>query len=863
MSHRAIAIFGLLLAILGAGYLLFSGTPREAPAPSTPSAGSTDAARAPKAPGASTSAAGTPSTRPSSAAPVAGPTGDAAPGTTRVAVAGGGAILGRAVTPEGTPVPDATVRVGRDAVLEGDPAPRIVEGAPSITWLEGEVRAGTDGAFRIPGLEPGLPYSLLAAASGRRSTMATDIEVRPGVETEEVRLALPPAFAISGKVLDSEKRPIPDARVRATTTDPAELARTGPEGPHLPPEVAETTAGGEFRLPDLGETAYDLEASAEGYAAAKRIGVRAGAEGIEILLARSGRIVGRVVDPSERPVTRFAVVDRRDLRSYEIAEPRRKEFEDPQGRFALEQCEEGLHDLTVEARGFAATVVEDIALDPKAEAREILVRMRRGGRVVGSVRLADGTAVGGARVTSALDAPTLPFGETWDELPARSARTPDLPEYFRTSVVVTREDGSFALESLRPGSHDLLVRAPGRGSVTVPGVEIVEGGTAGPLEIVLPIGGAIAGSVTDAAGAPVDGAAVIAFPPESTGRAGTTRWRFAMTKGGEYRIEDLAPGVYMLIRATEDVGGTNPPHMQTAQVRSGETTRVDFADAPKGATLVGRVEDPDGAAIPGAQVVLFHFGKVGSAMKSGFADREGNYRIVELPPGMYGIYLGRGASFTSVFLDVVTIPDSPTEVRHDVTVPSGIIAGRVTDARTGKGLAGARLTLLTGLGVGPEFPGGFTVADEKGEYRFRDLAPRNYRISATATGYGQEASERFSLPSEGERTGVDLALEAGGSLHLVALDAAGGSLTGAIVTFRDDRGETTAVGIVAPWLDANSAVSSDGVKPGRYTAIVLKDGGIAAMGPFEVRSGERTVTTIRGVPAGAAPARAIPPDPPR
>ncbi|MGH7149958.1 MAG: carboxypeptidase regulatory-like domain-containing protein, partial [Planctomycetota bacterium] len=569
-------------------------------------------------------------------------------------------------------VADATVRVGRDVVLEADPASPIVEGAregaPPITWLQGEVRAGTDGAFRIPGLEPGLPYALLAESPGRRATIATDIEVRAGEETEEIRLVLPPAFAISGKVLDPEKRPIPDARVRATTTDPAELAWTGPEGPHLPPEVAKTSAVGEFRMPDLGETAYDLEASAEGYASAKRIGVRAGAEGVEIVLTRSGRIFGRVIDPSENPVTRFAVVDRRDLRSYEIAEPRRKDFDDPEGRFAFERCEEGLHDLIVEARGFAATAVEDVAVDPKAEPREILVRMRRGGRVVGSVRLGDGTPLSGARVTSALDAPSLPFGETWDDLPSRSARAPAFPDFFRTSVVVTREDGSFALESLRPGSHDLLVRAPGRGSVTVPGVEVVEGGSAGPLEIVLPIGGAIAGSVTDAAGAPVEGAAVIAFPPESTGRAGTTRWRFATTKGGEYRIEDLAPGVYMLIRATEeDVAGTNPPRMQTAQVRSGETTRVDFADAPKGATLLGRVEDPDGAPIPGAQVVLFHFGKVGSAMKSGFADREGNYRIVELAPGPYGIYLGRGASFTSVFLDVVTIPDTPTEVHHDVT----------------------------------------------------------------------------------------------------------------------------------------------------------------------------------------------------
>ncbi|HKB16469.1 MAG TPA: carboxypeptidase-like regulatory domain-containing protein, partial [Planctomycetota bacterium] len=207
MSLRALAILGLLLALLGAGYLLLSGQPRPAPAPSIPDDGSP--AESPRAPGAPPGPGGSPSTRPVAAAPAAGPTGEPAQGATRVAVEGGGAILGRAVTPEDTGVPDATVRVGKKLVLEADPTARIVEGASPITWLEGEVRAGADGAFRIPGLEPGLPYALLGAASGRRSTTAKDIEVRAGEETEEIRLVLPPAFAIAGEVLDPEKRPIP------------------------------------------------------------------------------------------------------------------------------------------------------------------------------------------------------------------------------------------------------------------------------------------------------------------------------------------------------------------------------------------------------------------------------------------------------------------------------------------------------------------------------------------------------------------------------------------------------------------------------------------------------------------------------
>jgi hypothetical protein len=739
------------------------------------------------------------------------------------------------VTPEGASI--AGAQVGATWYSTRDGAPLAASPEPQARVLE----SSPDGTFRIEGL-PGGSYGVSARARGHVSVEVAPVVVEDRKETDEVRLVLEPGLSVSGSVEDDAGVPVVGALVAATFATPKRSA-SGWVGW---PEPVRADEGGRFVVGDLPPVSVVLTATAEGHDEVRRKDIEAGTEGVKIVLPRVGKIVGRVVDGAGGPVPKFWITVRQDLRSYETAEPKSFPFDDPEGRFVLEKRRVGIHDLFVEAEDAAPAVVEDVEVAPGEPAKEITVRLQRGGRIVGRVRLEDGTPVADAKVAASGDLPPLPEGLDWFDLPSAFFAH---PPKFRGSVVRTQENGSFSLARLRPGAHELLVFAPGRGSISVPGVEVQSGGTTGPLDVVLPLGGAIAGRVTDAKGEGVDGAYLLAIPNEASSRDARPRWRHATSEGGEYRIGDLAPGMYFMVRATdEELGGSRPPQMQTAEVRSGETTRVDFGEGPKGATLWGLVEDAHGKKVSGAQVVLFHFGKVGSQMKSAFTDREGIYRIPELPPGIYGVYFTRGASFTSVFLGTVNVPDSPVEIRNDVDVPGGSIRGRVTAAGTGKPLSGAKVTLLTTLGPSPEFPGGFTMADEKGTYRFDDLGPRTYRISASASGFGQESTERISLAADGEKAGVDLALDPGGSLLLVALDASGARLPGALVTFRDARGGTAALGIQAPWLDANSSISADGVKPGRYTAVVLKDGAVAATGPFDVRAGERTEATIRGVP---------------
>jgi hypothetical protein len=180
---------------------------------------------------------------------------------------------------------------------------------------------------------------------------------------------------------------------------------------------------------------------------------------------------------------------------------------------------------------------------------------------------------------------------------------------------VTAEDGTFRLTGLADEIYRIEATddAGGRGSALVPA-----GSRSVQIELVA--GGVLAGSVTDAAGAPANGV-LFAVAPGSEERI--------PVDAGEFEMKGLAPGDYQLVAHT-DHGVSDPVH---AKVIAGEVTTVDVRlPAAAGATILGRLVGEGGLPVPSARVEATQWSEIGgtehtSSHDGGLTDAGGVFRV--------------------------------------------------------------------------------------------------------------------------------------------------------------------------------------------------------------------------------------------
>ena len=131
----------------------------------------------------------------------------------------------------------------------------------------------------------------------------------------------------------------------------------------------------------------------------------------------------------------------------------------------------------------------------------------------------------------------------------------------------------------------------------------------------------------------------------------------------------------------------------------------------------------------------------------------------------------------------------PHALPHGPTKPASI-AGRVTNKRDGAGIAGAVVAVgradLGGM-IGMSGPPLVAVSDATGAWRVPALPPAQYVVSATATGFFPGSSPRVTLISGEQKTGIDLVLEAGGTVvHGTVSDIGGGPIANARIQIHPD-----------------------------------------------------------------------------
>ncbi|MDT7893961.1 MAG: carboxypeptidase-like regulatory domain-containing protein [Armatimonadota bacterium] len=154
-------------------------------------------------------------------------------------------VRGQVITNEGNPIPNAEVTLV------------MAKGWNTVF----KVQTDANGKFEIRNLPAGL-YYIIAEAKGRAKVFAGKFEFEPEKVHDGIRITLPKAATIVGKVVTPKGKPVPAYATVMTTEPNADL--------YLPAEGGVTNAfarigaDGTYRLTNLAPGTYTLRLVVEG-----------------------------------------------------------------------------------------------------------------------------------------------------------------------------------------------------------------------------------------------------------------------------------------------------------------------------------------------------------------------------------------------------------------------------------------------------------------------------------------------------------------------------------------------------------------------------------------------------------------------
>lgn len=532
-----------------------------------------------------------------------------------------GSFLEVLLTPE-------SVLAGRVVVLgSGEPVPGALVTAGGDDSDGATALSGPDGRFRIERLPPGRykPAAWTELGYGLTSRSAL---LGVGQRSAEVLIELHPAGSVSGRVLVAEgDRPCLSGVVilrRAGETD-GEDARIGPEG--------------SVRFPGVLPGSYQVQVVCEAHRSADRyppvVVTAAPLSGLIWRVHAGHHIAGMAAEQDGTPVPGVVV-----LAALSGGDPRRPQGDmaqtRPDGSFLLGGLVTGSYRLSVyraDRPGPREPIT--VVLPPGQDVDGVRLSFERGGAADGVVIDEDGAPVVGATVV------------------ARGG----VSSFLDRNSTLSRDDGTFALEHLRPGEYRVMawdetgpLRAPGGGDDELRGrrVRVEEGRRARVRLVVGRHTGKITGQVV-AGGQPVTDAFVAACRESDSAASDPGEARRSLNEDwvehpvltdteGRFVIGNLSPGNYALRAYRKGGGQAIAEHVAVA-------SRVTLVIRPTGA-LIGTVAGPAGW-VPEEFEITVEDSREGFSRSERFWRTGGRWTMDDLPAGHFRVAASAGQGTAS------------------------------------------------------------------------------------------------------------------------------------------------------------------------------------------------------------------------
>ncbi len=704
------------------------------------------------------------------------------------------AVLATVLDEKGAPVAGAAVRVTPANEDEGQRNLGMMRMA--VRRDEGARITDERGVVRVRPVAPG-PLRVRADKDDYRRAEAV-VPAGPGPDTP-VTLTLDAGQAVAGKVAD----PAGAAVAGATVT----VQRLG--AANFLSETRTTGEDGSFRIGGLDGKGLMLRAEKAGFVTTSLNGIEAGREPMVVTLQPGGAIAGVVTDPSGAPATSFRILAHRqgdkaanpmDWQRFAAAQGGR-EFEDAGGRFRIEGLEPGTYEVEARAADHAPGRAAGVAVVPGKDA-EVAVQLSAGLTVSGIVlRRSDGNPVEGARVKlpadgmfGEFDMGDFDLGGIEDEVGgAEQAR--QVMSGFAKGQAFTGADGRFALKGLEPGKIKLMVSVKGLAPASVRGIQVP---SEGDVRVELAEESAVEGVVTDARGAPKQGAMVML-------QRLPVFMRFATTDAeGRYRIGGVGAGSYLFYVMEGAQGGAPNLNMKSDNVtlEEGKTTRKDHR-LGEGTKVVGKVTRSR-RPVGGLMVLLMPAARSGGPMGmltggggGGFAmgstKEDGTYEISGVGPGRYTASVQTGMGGAPSGGEPLEVPKGAVEVRHDIVLPDTGIRGQVVDEE-GRPVTGATVLALaagggklTDIGSAMEGIGGQSFTDDEGRFSLTGMKAGAWTLRVQASGFGTEVVENVNA-AEGASGDVRVVLRRGTEVTVRVVGPDGSPVAGANIFLADSSG---------------------------------------------------------------------------